>query len=195
MRRARTGSAAGDRDGIKAAAKTPSSDPDRVYREVVADPEVAAEQSEEGLHTLIAEGGLGILDKEVPYLICASRERAWRDRRRDVRRSRLLQRSPGRATLSQSNAAASLWDPYERLAGRERMRILLDLLSDLPNEDVLSLWWHASGVTDREILERLMRLDDAHGALTLDALRQRRSRTRAALKERFAAAVRPPRSG
>jgi hypothetical protein len=104
----------------------------------------------EDVHEALAHTGTEILKHGVPYLVTAARWRAKDHFRRDARRQELLDRD--KQSYEMDLASSQSWDPYEWAVRSESSRRLLKLLGELPNRELLTVWGHARGSSNEEIL-------------------------------------------
>ena len=129
---------------------------------------------QDSLQDLIVRHGPDVVDLPIPYLVTAARNQRvsqWRHTKRDRE-----------APLHESDGPSSFWDPAERVAASDELSRLLDALAERDNRDILVLWRHVQGATDDEILAEWTALGFEPGGITTDAIRQRRSRVRRALR-------------
>ena len=91
----------------------------------------------EAIHDVIAKNGPGILERGVPYLLTASRNRSIDRARRDQREL-------------PSNDVAREIPVFESWGGLVDSA-LVRLLASLDDREILPLWWHSAGYSDTEI--------------------------------------------
>jgi DNA-directed RNA polymerase specialized sigma24 family protein len=143
----------------------PASDgPERELREEEYE-EISQRISKEELHDQIAQRGLEILDRGVPYVVQAAR---WR--RIDAAR----RRSRERPLDSEPVDLGQIMSPFEAAVASEERRMLVDALAEFPDADVLAVWRHAEGIPDEEIAAAIEALGHRH--ISPAGVRKRRER-------------------
>jgi DNA-directed RNA polymerase specialized sigma24 family protein len=138
--------------------------------------EVRTFLDEDALHDLLLRRGSAILDQPIPYLVRAVRNQQidnWRKHRRDLSFDEL---SPNTSSTS------AMWDPLVRVAQSDELSRVLDAIASMDDRDVLVLWAHEAGSSDEEIQAEWDRLQYKPANPSLEALRKRRERARAALR-------------
>jgi hypothetical protein len=129
------------------------------------------------VHDLLARYGPGILDRGLPYLVAAARNRLRSRLRRGYGRFEVPTRD-----LSADQPTPRAWDPLVRLVASEQLTKLVSVLASMDDRDVLVVWRHAEGVPDEEIRAEW----DARGFLpqspSVESIRKRRERARATLR-------------
>ncbi len=145
----------------------------RLYQELRA-----AGTDLDALHQLIERSDGAILDRAVPYVLVATRNRLRSTWRSDSSRTGREQEVAG----DRSGPSTDALDPAERVIARGRLDEALEALASLEERDAWALWWHAGGFDDREIAELW---DDAGfepPSPKGQYLRTRRTRARARLR-------------
>ena len=129
----------------------------------------------EPVHELLARYGPRILDFGVPYVVVAARN--WR--RSEARRARATRETPTER-VPEKVAPASLWDPWVQVQANDELRRLASAMADLDDSDVLVLWRHIEGRTDREIADEwdVLGYKPAKPSVSLVAKRRERARER-----------------
>lgn len=130
----------------------------------------------ESLSELLVSAGLEVLDRDVPYVLVALRNRT-RDR---VRRERRGQELAASSFVSAGPLDAA--DPAAIVASRAEFKTVAAAMELLDERDRWLLWWHAAGLTDEEIRVRWKAAGFVPAAPTTAMLRQRRARARARLR-------------
>lgn len=138
------------------------------YRALVQSRSVA----EDSVHEMIHRFGPRILRRDFPYLVTVAKGLGQSADRTAQRRQDILARHGARPRSS--------LDPLEAVVENAALRETLEALAKLPDDDALLLWWHALGFSDEEIMK--MWSDAGQTGLSEVAIRQRRSRSRRALK-------------
>lgn len=146
---------------------------EQVYRRAL---ELADEDS---VHDVIARAGVEILSQKVPYVVQAARWQQASSYRKETRRQSLREEAGVAPLLSPS---LSLWDPYEQIAHIQEFKVVADALSTLPDEDVMALWGHLEGRSDKEIMDQWVASGVGPKNPTVEVIRKRRQRALARLK-------------
>lgn len=128
----------------------------------------------DALHDVIIRHGLEALAWNVPYLVVAARNQARSRARTDSRRATSVADVP-------EPPEAAIDDPLDLAVQGDRRRELLLALAQLPDEDVIVVWYHAKGYSDREIRQGLLSRGASPG-LTIEAIRKRRQRVHERLR-------------
>jgi hypothetical protein len=130
------------------------------------------------VHDLLARYGPSILDRGLPYLVVAARNRLRSRLRRGYSRYEVPTQDP-----LPDEPTSRVWDPLTRLVASEQLRKLLSELATMDDRDVLVVWRHAEGVADEEILAEW----NARGFLprmpSVGSIRKRRERARETLRK------------
>jgi hypothetical protein len=130
----------------------------------------------DAVHDLVASYGPGILDRGLPYLVVAARNRLHSRMRGGHNRFEIPT-----GNLPDTEAI-SAWDPLARIAASEQLATLVSTLADMDDRDVLVVWRHAEGVPDDEIRAEW----DARGfqprSPSMASIRKRRERARTTLR-------------
>lgn len=134
-----------------------------------------SESEGEALAELVASHGLEILDRDVPYILVALRNRLRDRARRDARGHEL------EAVAASAGPLAEI-DPAVIVTARDELTQVLRAMADLEERDRWALWWHAAGYPDQEILAMWRDAGFEPADPTLAGLRQRRLRARARLR-------------
>lgn len=146
--------------------------PDETYTRALrfADPD--------SVHDAIAQRGPSVLRSGVPYLLQAARWELASSRRTASRRV-------GPAPLDATELAAppSLWDPFERAARSETMRVVALALADLREEEVIAVWDHFVGDSDAAIREKWTNLGLGGPSPSLEKVRKVRQRALERVKQ------------
>lgn len=155
--------------------QTPS--PLSVYRRAIQIME------QDSVHDAIVKGGIEILQKGIPYVVVASR---WQKLKKFRKKS--AQDLP--ITNEESIIAPpSIWDPFEQVSQNEVLKIITDSLADFSDEDIIAVWGHAEGRSDKEILQIWIdqKLGPPNPKLSLIRKRRERAlkRLRSILKNKF----------
>lgn len=138
---------------------------------------------EESVHDVLVREGPQILKKGLPFLITAAR---WRKKDRIRKTQRNMQREVPTDQIDLARANPSIWDPYQLVTKNEVLHVVLDELSKLPDEDVLSVWDHFMGYSDKEIKKKWKQLSLLPKDPSLELIRKRRQRALEALRESVA---------
>jgi hypothetical protein len=129
------------------------------------------------IHDLLAHYGPGILDRGLPYLVVAARNRLRSRLRRGYSRYEIPTDDP---PLGEPTSRA--WDPLTRLVASEQLTRLLAALASMDDRDVLVVWRNVEGVADEEIRAEW----DARGyqphTPSVESIRKRRERARETLR-------------
>ena len=129
------------------------------------------------VHDLLVRYGPGILDRGLPYLVAAARNRLRSRLRRGYSRFEVPTQDP-----LPDQPTSRVWDPLTRLVASEQLTKLLSALASMDNRDVLVVWRHAEGVADEEIRAEW----DARGfqprTPSAESIRKRRERARETLR-------------
>ncbi len=129
------------------------------------------------VHDLLARYGPGILDRGLPYLVVAARNRLRSRLRRGYSRFEVPTQDP-----LPDEPTSRAWDPLTRLVASEQLTKLLSVLASMDDRDVLVVWRHVEGVADEEIRAEW----DARGFLprspSVESIRKRRERARETLR-------------
>ena len=128
----------------------------------------------DALHDVIVRHGLEALAWDVPYLVVAARNQTRSRARTDSRRATPVAEVP-------EPPEAALDDPLDLAVQGDMRRRLLLALAQLPDEDVIVVWYHANGYSDREIQQGLVGRG-ASADLTVEAIRKRRQRAHERLR-------------
>lgn len=127
----------------------------------------------DALHDLLATYGPGILDRGLPYVLVAARNRARsRHRQAAARRERPFEE------MAADLPAPSLWDPYERVAEHEELLRITHALAEMDERDALVVWRNAQGSSDEAIRREWDALGLQPPSPTGAYLRKRRERAR-----------------
>lgn len=130
----------------------------------------------DAIHDLLAKHGPQILDRGFPYLIVSARNRVRSQQRRAAIRREI-------SSDDVREAEFPFWDPFERIAQREDLRRVAEALAGLDDEEILVIWRHTEGRSDREIQAEW----DEHGfeppSPNPAYLRKRRERARKRLRK------------
>jgi hypothetical protein len=118
-------------------------------------------------------------DKDAPIVVAAARYQELDERRRTARRSRLT------AKASADPPPLHAWDPLALVLAREEFTELRSALAELDRQDLLVLWLHAAGHSDRDIATTWDALELKPSSPSLASIRKRRERVRAHLRERL----------
>ncbi|HEX7136043.1 MAG TPA: hypothetical protein VF228_25915 [Iamia sp.] len=145
----------------------------RIYRQLL----------EEGLDAddldrLLDQEGAALLDRSVPYLVVAARNRARSAARRDRRRAEL----EDAAERDPSLARPSPLDPAELVAARAELDDVVEQLGGLDPRYSWPLWWHAAGYEDDEIIDLWDEAGFEPPHPTRATIRKRRERARSMLR-------------
>jgi hypothetical protein len=135
----------------------------------------------DALHQLLTEKGPAILDRSIPYLVVAIRNRRRSTARRDARREE-LENSGGWAVADQQVAETPL-DPFRVVVGRTDLAPVLDELGAMDPSYSWPLWWHSAGYSDAEIVERWREAGFEPEDPSLGLIRKRRQRARTVLAD------------
>lgn len=128
----------------------------------------------DALHELIGRYGLALLDRDVPYLMVAARNRAI-DRQR--REGRSVELDP------QADQPGLVLDPASVVDHTSELHRAILALGELDQRDAWALWWNAAGFSDAEIAEKWTRAGFTPPHPSNAYLRQRRRRARLRLKD------------
>lgn len=142
-----------------------------------------SESDADSLSELLVRSGLHILDRDIPYILVALRNRT-RDRVRRERRGEELAEA-----LAQPGPIDAV-DPAAIVAGRDELQGVLAAMELLEERDRCLLWWHAAGLTDEEIRHRWVAAGFQPSAPSTAMLRQRRARARDHLRRQAGEASR-----
>lgn len=130
----------------------------------------------DGLHQLLADRGAALLDKSVPYLLVAARNRVRSTYRRDSRRSELELEAEGPAS------SAYGLDPATVVAQQAELDAVIIALGRLDPAYSWPLWWHAAGYSDDEIIQYWDEAGLEPSNPTAASIRKRRERARQQLR-------------
>lgn len=148
-------------------------DRQRLYR-VLLDEGLNADD----LDALLEREGAALLDRHIPYLVVAAR-----NRRRDVdRRERRRSVLEGVAHQDRGLATPSVLDPAEVVEARAELSAVVEQLGRLDPRYSWPLWWHAAGFTDDEIIELWDEAELTPPHPTRETIRKRRERARSMLR-------------
>lgn len=131
----------------------------------------------ESLSDLLVSAGLEILDRDVPYVLVALRNRT-RDRIRREQRGQELA-----ATSSAVAGPLDAADPAAIVASRSELEAVVSAMDQLEERDRWLLWWHAAGLSDDEIRLRWEAAGFTPPTPSRAMLRQRRARARDRLRQ------------
>jgi hypothetical protein len=124
----------------------------------------------DNVHDAIARGGLGILQRGVPYIIVAAR---WQKASKYRKKS---SREIPTDTTDEIVASESIWNPYEQVAKNETLRIITETLAELSKEDFIAVWDHFEGYSDEEIKKKWIELEIGPKNPKTSLIRKRRER-------------------
>lgn len=127
--------------------------------------------SREELHDQIAQKGLEVLERGIPYVIQAARWGRIDAARRAGRETSLGDNEPPDPRLT---------SPFVEVAASEERQLLIEALSELPDADVLAVWRHHEGWSDEEIAVAIAEIGG--GKLTAATIRKRRERAMVKLR-------------
>jgi hypothetical protein len=129
------------------------------------------------IHDLLARYGPGILDRGLPYLVVAARNRLRSRLRRGYSRYEVPTEDP-----PPDEPTSRAWDPLTRLVASEQLTKLLSALASMDDRDILVVWRNVEGVADEEIRAEW----DARGfqprTPSAESIRKRRERARETLR-------------
>jgi len=134
----------------------------------------------DALHELLLRHGPAILDRELPYLVVA----AGNQRRSMARRGAASHEIPS-PDIRGDDQPRSIWDPLASAIAREGFAELLAALGDLDPRDLLVLWSHAAGASDKEIAAQWHDLQFDPPSPSIESIRKRRERARVRLGKRL----------
>jgi hypothetical protein len=137
----------------------------------------------DAVHELVAKYGTAVLERGVPYVLVAARNRL----RSDARRASATREVAVGNVESAVDPPNPLLDPFERVSRRPALRAVLAAMSQMDPADALIVWRTSEGVPDVEIVEEWNELGYEPTHPSAEYIRKRRERARQALRKRVLA--------
>lgn len=132
----------------------------------------------DAVHDAIAKGkgGIDILRRGVPFVVRGARYKQLDKYRKKSGRELPTDKA------DELEAPRSIWDPYEQVERNDTLRIITEALAELSDEDVIAVWDHFEGYSDKEIQKKWIELKIGPQNPEISLIRKRRERALKRLK-------------